>query len=201
MSAAGKVCTGFSKPYVALYNNSDGVISYTSGQKLARGVNVSLDPNASDPNNFYVDNIVGESVPGTFTNGTCTLTVDGLLLEARKLVAGLPTADSDGWTHYGDNQTTPFVGIGFIIRFLSEGVTYYTPIVLTKATLQPESLSAETQEEEIAFQTEELEFNVVRDDSANHDWKLLGSDFSTESAAEAALQAKLGITVTPPITT
>lgn len=201
MSAAGKVCTGFSKPYVALYNNNDGVVSYSSGQKLARGVSVELDPNASDPNNFYVDNIVGESVPGTFTSGTLTLTVDGLLAEARKLVAGLPTAGEDGWTAYGDNQAIPFVGIGFIIRYLSDGVTYYTPIVLTKATLQPESLSAETQEEEISFQTEELEFNVVRDDSANHNWKYLGTDYSSESAAEAALQTKLGITVTPPIVT
>ena len=201
MSAAGKVCTGFSKPYVALYNNNDGVVSYSSGQKLARGVSVELDPNASDPNNFYVDNIVGESVPGTFTSGTLTLTVDGLLAEARKLVAGLPTAGEDGWTAYGDNQAIPFVGIGFIIRYLSDGVTYYTPIVLTKATLQPESLSAETQEEEISFQTEELEFNVVRDDSANHNWKYLGTDYSSESAAEAALQTKLGITVTPPINT
>lgn len=201
MSAAGKVCTGFSKPYVGLYVNTDGVISYSSAQKLARGVSVNIDPNTSDPNNFYVDNILGESVPGKFTSGTCTLTVDGLLLEARKLVAGLPTADADGWTHYGDNQDVPFVGIGFIMRYLSDGVTSYTPVILTKTALQPESLSGETQEEEISFQTEELVFNVVRDDSSNHDWKLLGGDFSSEAAAEAELQEKLGITVTPPITT
>ena len=201
MSAAGKVCTGFSKPYVAKYSNTGGTISYTSGQKLARGVEVSLDPNASDANNFYADNIIAESVPGSFTSGTCTLTVDGLLAEARELVAGLPAADEDGFSHYGDSQAIPFVGIGFVVRYLSDGVTYYTPVVLPKCSLQPESLSAATQEDEVDFQTEELTFNVLRDDSANHDWKLLGGDLSTEAAAEAKIQAKLGITVTPPITT
>lgn len=201
MSAAGKVCTGFSKPYVALYANNNGTISYSSGQKLARGVEVSLDPNASDSNIFYADNIAAESVPGTFTNGTCTLTVDGLLAEARELIAGLPTADSDGFMHYGDNQNVPYVGLGFIMRYMSDGVTYYTPVILPKCSLQPESLAAATQEEEVDFQTEELEFNVLRDDSSNHDWKLLGGDLTTEAAAEALIQSKLGITITPPITT
>ena len=201
MSAAGKVCTGFSKPYVALYANNNGTISYSSGQKLARGVEVSLDPNASDPNIFYADNISAESLPGTFTNGTCTLTVDGLLAEARELIAGLPAANEDGFMHYGDNQNVPYIGIGFIIRYLSDGVTYYTPVILPKCSLQPESLAAATQEEEVDFQTEELEFNVVRDDSSNHDWKLIGGDLATEAAAEAKIQAKFGITVNPPITT
>ena len=52
MSAAGKVCTGFSLPYVALYNNG----TYTSGQKLARGVDVTVSPESSDDNKFYADN-------------------------------------------------------------------------------------------------------------------------------------------------
>ena len=199
MSANGKVCTGFSKPYVAKYANNNGTITYSSGQILARGVEVSLDPNASDSNIFYADNIAAETVPGTFTNGTCTLTVDGLLAEARELIAGLPTADENGFIHYGDNQNVPFVGIGFIMRFLSDGVTYYTPVVLPKCSLQPESLAAATQGESIEFQTEELTFNVVRDDSSNHNWKLIGGDLSSEAAAEAKIQTALNISVTPPV--
>ena len=41
-TAKGRVVTGFSKPYVALYNYSEGAISYTSGQELARGVSVDF---------------------------------------------------------------------------------------------------------------------------------------------------------------
>ena len=53
--AAGKVCTGFSLPYVALYSASGNTVSYTSAQKLARGVNVDISPDNSDDNNFYAD--------------------------------------------------------------------------------------------------------------------------------------------------
>lgn len=46
--ANGKVCTGFSKPYVAVL----GSTGYTDGQILARGVEVSIEPESSDPENF-----------------------------------------------------------------------------------------------------------------------------------------------------
>ena len=115
MSALGKVCTGFSKPYVALYANNEGAITYSSGQRLARGVEVSIEPESSDASNFYADNIIAETVGGQFTGGTCTLTVDGLLQDAEKLIAGLNTADNDGFINYGLDQATPFVGLGFVV--------------------------------------------------------------------------------------
>ena len=96
MAAAGKVTIGFSKPYVALYSESGGTVTYSSGQLLARGVSVSVESDSSDNNNFYADNIVAETDAGSFTGGTATLTVDGLLQDAEKLVQGLPTADEIG---------------------------------------------------------------------------------------------------------
>ena len=132
MSAFGKVCTGFSKPWVALYANNNGTITYSDAQRLARGVEVSIEPETSDPQNFYADNVSAETIGAMFNGGTCTLTVDGLLQDAQKLVAGLPTADTEGFLNYGKDQNPPFVGLGFILRYLSDGVTYYTPIILTR---------------------------------------------------------------------
>ena len=40
MAANGRVITGFSQPYVALYSESGGTVTYASGQILARGVSV-----------------------------------------------------------------------------------------------------------------------------------------------------------------
>ena len=37
MSAAGKVCTGFSKPYVAKYSNDGGAVTYSGVMQLAPG--------------------------------------------------------------------------------------------------------------------------------------------------------------------
>ena len=65
MAAAGKVCTGFSKPYVAKYSNAGGVVSYSGCMQLARGVSVSLSLDTTDDNNFYADNIVAETALST----------------------------------------------------------------------------------------------------------------------------------------
>lgn len=191
--AAGRVTTGFSKPYVALYGESGGTITYTSGQLLARGVDVTINPESSDDNNFYADNVLAESDAGTFTGGTVSLTVDGLLTATKKLIFGLPTAE-DGWTAYGDDMTIPYVGIGYIARTMSDGVTKFVATVLTKCRFnQPEDAAA-TQEEEIDWQTQSLEAVIMRGDDENHNWKFESDEFATEAAAEAALKAKLGIT-------
>lgn len=193
MSAAGKVCTGFSKPYVALYSASGTTITYTSGQKLARGVNVSIEPESSDDNKFYADNIEAETEGGKFTGGTLTLTVDGLLAAAESLIMGLPAADSDGWISYGDSQAVPFVGVGYIARYMSDGEESFVPTVLPKCVFNQISSSAATSEDSINFQTQSLTAQIKRADDSNRSWKFLGDEETTEAAAEAALKTKLGI--------
>jgi len=191
--ANGKVCTGFSKPYVALYSASGTTINYTSGIALARGVDVSIEPETSDDNNFYADNVIAESAAGTFTGGTVNLTVDGLKMEAERLIMGLPAAAEDGWTDYNDEQSVPNCGLGFIARYQEGGVVTYVPVVLTKVQFQQVPLSAATQEDEIDWQTEALTATIMRGDDTNHTWKSIGADETTEAAAEAKLKTKLGI--------
>lgn len=194
MAAAGKVLTGFSLPYVALYGHTGTTVSYSSGQKLARGVSVSIEPESGDENNFYADNIAAESSPGVFTNGTVTLTVDGLLAAAERLIMGLPEADAQGFMHYGDDMSIPYVGIGFICRYQSDGEVTYTPVILRKCRFTSPGTEANTQEEEIDWQTQELEAAILRDDTAKHDWKYVGGDEATEAAAEAKIKTVFGIT-------
>ena len=199
MSAAGKVCTGFSMPYVAKYSNVGNVVTYSGVMQLARGVSVSLSLDTTDDNVFHADNVSAETAAAIFTGGTATLTVDGLLAEAEKFILGLPettkvTAGGDqvDVSHYGDGMEIPYVGIGFVVRYQSGGVVTYAPVVLTKARFQQPGLDAATQEESIDWQTQELTATLMRDDTTNHDWKLVGADQSTEAAAESVLKAILG---------
>ena len=192
--AAGRVLTGFSLPYVAKYTNSGSTITYSQGQKLARGVSVSIEAEAEDDNIFYADNISAESAPGIFTSGTATLTVDGLKLAAEQLIMGIPAADSEGFIHYGENLTIPYVGIGFICRYMEDGVTSYVPVILTKTRFVTPGINAQTATETIDWQTQELTASLLRDDSTNHDWKLMGSAETTEAAAEAKIKAHFSIT-------
>lgn len=192
--AAGKVCTGFSKPYVAKYAASGTTITYSDGQLLARGVDVEIEPETADDNNFYADNVLAESGDKVFTGGSITLTVDGLFVAAEKLIMGLPTTTTGDWIDYDDDQSVPYVGIGFIARYMSDGVTSYTPYVLCKCRFNEISTSAATQEDQIDWQTQELTATIYRGDSAKHAWKKLGkTDYSTEDAAEAAIKTLFAI--------
>lgn len=194
MAANGRVITGFSKPYIAIYSNSGSTVTYTGGMVLARGVSVSLAPESADDNNFYADNVVAESAGGIFTGGTATLTVDGLNAAARKMALGLPEAAEDGWTNDGDSTAAPYLGVGYIVRYMSGGDVIYVPTVLAKTKLGIPEESANTQEDEIDWQTTDMEFTLMRDDTDNHNWRFIGADFTSEAEAEAALKTKLGIT-------
>lgn len=201
--ANGRVITGYSKPYVALYAVTDNVVSYSGGIPLARGVSVSIDPEAGDGNDFYADNVTAESVGGTFTGGTVTLTVDGMKDAARKLVMGIVTEDTitvgTGSTSsvkvydYDDQQVAPYIGIGFIVRYMENGVTSYVPHIICKTVFSPEGLEAATQEEDIEFQTTDLEATIMRDDSQYHRWQRIAEAQTTEAQAEAVVKALLNI--------
>lgn len=193
--ANGQVTTGFSKPYVALYTCTNGVISYSNGRPLARGVEVNVEPESSEDNNFYADNQEAESDSGKFTGGTIGLTVDGLLVAAEKLIMGLPEA-VDGWMDYDDDQHIPEVGVGFIRRVMSGGVTSYIPYILVRAVFSQITVNGATQEEEIDWQTTELSATLKRGQDAKHRWKRVGQNCQTEEAAEAMIQEAFGITST-----
>lgn len=200
MAAAGKVCTGFSLPYVALYGAEGGTVTYSSGQKLARGVDVTVSPEAADDNVFYADNIAAETIGGTFNGGEVTLNVDGLLVAAERLIMGLPTAStltvgtaSVSVYEYGDAQEIPYVGIAFIARYMSDGVTTYVPYLLTKARFNTFETAAATQEDGIDWQTQSLTAVLMRDDTSAHNWKKLAEDQASEAAAEAVIKAWFSI--------
>ena len=199
--ANGKVTTGYSKPYVALYNNANGTITYTDGMPLARGVDVSMEIETAEDNNFYADNVLAESASGTFTGGTITLTVDGLKSAARKLIMGITAStsvtvgtDTVDVDVYDDTQTVPYVGIGFIVRYMEDGVTTFAPYMLRKCTFSQPGVDAATQEDEIDWQTQELEATIMRDDASNHAFQWIAADQTTEEAAENVLKAMLNIT-------
>ena len=192
MAAAGRVCTGFSKPYVATYSNSGTSVTYSSGQLLARGVSVNLQPESAEDNNFYADNIVAESAAGEFIGGTVELEVDGLFRDTEDLIFGAPTA-VDGWVGDDDANSTPFCGVGFIVRWMSDGVTTFQPVVLPKVKFNIPEEERSTQEDEIDWQTTTITATLMRDDTTNKNWRYRGAEFSTEALAEEELKEFLGI--------
>lgn len=192
--ANGRVITGYSKPYVAVYSATGTTVTYSNGMALARGVELQVEPETTDDNRFYADNIIAENEAGTFTGGTATITVDGLKDAANKLIYGLPTADSEGWTDYGNTQVVPYVGFGCVVRYQEDGTVSYVPLILTKVQFNEASTNAATQEDSIDWQTQELTAQIFRDDSATQVWKKLGTGVTTEAAAEDKIKDYFSIT-------
>lgn len=198
--ANGKVITGYSMPRVAKYTANAGVITYSDGMPLARGVNVSVSAESGDGVNFYADNVLAESAGGIFTGATATFEIDGLKAAARALIMGLPAAETitvDGTDYdmysYDDRQVVPNLGVGFVVRYMESGNTTYTAVVLKKVQFNVDGLDASTQEETIEFQTTTLDATVMRDDTTNHAWRVMVEDLATEEEAVKIIDSILAI--------
>ena len=201
--AAGKVVTGFSFPVVALYNNNGGTVSYTDGMDLARGV--SLDPDVAtsgDENIFYANNRSAETAQRRFRNGSLSLTVDGLLTAAEKLIMGLGAAAAStvtvgqaavNMTDYGEGQQIPYVGVGAVVRSQSNGVEFFQAVVYTKCRFEQFNLPAATEEEDIDWQTTELNAQLNRDDTDKHNWQRVSEPLATELEAYNVVRVILGL--------
>lgn len=196
--ASGRVITGYSKPKVALYSATGNTVTYSEVQDLARGVDVSIEPETADSNDFYADNVLAETASGQFSGGTLTMNVDGLKDAARKLIMGLPTAtevtvgsETVDVYDYDNRQVIPYVGVGFVVRYMEDGVTSYMPVVLPKVQFAVEGLEAATQEDEIDWQTQELTASIMRDDTVDQKWRRVAAAQTTEAKAVAVIEALL----------
>lgn len=194
------VTTGFSKPCVAKYANTGAAVTYSEFMVLARGVSLSLEIETADDNNFYADNALAETESSQFTSGTATITVDGLANDAATMIFGLPTPTSlevgespVQMQGYGKDMEPPYVGFGCIRRTMMKGKTEFWPLVLPKIKFGIPSEEIATSEDQIEWQTQELEATIQRDDTEEANWKVISAEgMGTEEEAYAVLQAYLG---------
>ena len=192
---------GLSKPYYAVYANASGTVSYSGGAVMGKATEANIEIETSEDNNLYADNAIAET-DRQFTGGTLTLSTDDLSQEVSKAILGLTEqalTDITGITDedvkeliYDDTQVTPYLGIGFIVKKVKNGVTAWRGIVLTKVMFSIPSDAATTQGESIEWQVPELTATIMRDDSATHMWKREAT-FTTEAQAEAYIKDRLDI--------
>lgn len=194
------VTTGFSEPYVAKYSNAGTTVTYSGGMKLGRGVSMSVEVESADDNNFFADDQIAESETGIMTSASGTFTVDGLEPEAATLILGLPEKGQETIEEapvdvydYDDRMSAPYVGVGVLRRVMMKGVTTWEPIVFTKVKFNIPGDEAATQEDQIDWQTQDLDASIVRDDTENHRWKRVFARQATKAAAVAILKGYLNI--------
>lgn len=194
------VTTGFSLPYIGKYQESGGTVSYTGGMKLGRGVSMSIEVESAGDNIFFADNKAAESETGTMASASATVTVDGMEDEVAAFALGLPADKKENVGNkqvnvysYGDKMNPPYLGLGGIRRKMLNGVTTWQPVVFTKCKMSVPGDEWNTQEDQIDWQPQELTLTIMRDDSADHNWKKVYAAQDSEAEAEAILKAVLGV--------
>lgn len=196
---------GLSKPYAALYANSGGSVSYTSGALVGKAVSLEISLEDGGNNILYADNAPAESDP-SFAGGSLAVGTDDLSAAVMKSFLGMYeesivttgftnfTTVSPKWYKNNDSQVVPYLGFGAIAKKMVGGVIKYVAIVFRKIQFSNLTQSLETQGETISWQTETLNAQILRDDSSTHDWRWVSSDMDSESDAEQVLKAALDIT-------
>lgn len=199
---------GVSKPYYALYNNTESTVTYEQGGVLGKATQVDITINTSEDNNLYADNGLAET-DRAFTSGTFTVGTDDLSQEASKAILGVvekALEEIDGVTDkdvkelvYDDSMTTPYLGVGIIIKKQRQNQTAWRAVVLTKVMFSVPNDAATTQGQQIEWQTPSLTAAIARDDTESHMWKREAT-FTTEAQAEVYIKNRLGITDVAPAT-
>lgn len=192
---------GLSKPYYAVYSAAENVVTYANGAVMGKATEANIEINTSDNNNLYGDNAIAET-DRQFTSGTLTLSTTDLSQEVSKAILGLKEDTLDSITGvtdedvseliYDDTQAIPYLGVGFIVKKVVNGVTMWRGIVLTKVMFSIPSDAATTQGETITWQVPSLTATIMRDDSATRIWKREAT-FTAEAQAEAYIKDRLSI--------
>lgn len=193
---------GLSKPYYGIYNVSGTTVSYSDGAVMGKATEANIEIDTTEDNNLYADNAIAET-DRSFAGGTLTLSTDDLSQDVAKAILGLTEntiTGIEGVTDtsvkelvYDDTQTTPYLGVGFIVKKKVGGAYKWRAVVLSKVMFSVPADAATTQGESIEWQVPELSATIMRDDSATHMWKREAT-FTTEAQAEAYIKARLNIT-------
>lgn len=193
------VTTGFSRIHVAKYTNAGGTTAYSGCRELSKAKKMEVEYNLSDDNKFYANNVLAESEPAKFKDGKAKIEIAGLSPEEEAFIMGITATkvtvgDQEvEEIHYGEGLNPPYLGLAGVKRQQRDGVVSYRAIVLPKVKFAVPGESAETQEENISWQTQPLEANIHRDDTAKKDWKIIpATNFATEEEAVAYINMKLG---------
>ena len=182
-----------------IYNNNNGVVTYSNQAVIAKLVRMQLSMDDSNDNDFYADNAVDET-DSQFAGGNYEVNTNDLTDEMSALILGLQTSTLSSITGitdvgvkeviFDDRQNAPYMGIGNVVKHKRGGVVYYRAVVLTKLQFKIPEEAWDTQGKTISWQTPTVRATVMKDDTTYHAWKYAAT-FTTEAQAIAYIDARL----------
>lgn len=176
---------GLSKPWIAKYNPETD--TYSGAFKCGKAISTSVTPNYNEAQ-LYADNQQTENVT-EFKNANVTLGVDRMPIQAGSVVFG-HTVSQEGGEVSKTEDSSGYVGYGFITSEMVNGVKRHRACLLRKVKFKEGEESYETKGDSIVFKTPTLS-GVAMGTSAT-DWREKSPHFDTEAEADLWLQTELG---------
>ncbi len=176
---------GVAKPYIAKLVN-EKTKKYENGFKCGKAMNVNIAPNYNE-GKLFADNQLAENVK-EFKDGTMTLGTDRLPKEAESVCFGHDVKEDRVVYKTGDSAN--YVGVGFYVDEMLDGVKRYVAIVVYKVKFSENAEDYTTKGENIEFKTPSISGTISGLSST--EWKERNV-FDTEEEAEAWIKEVLCI--------
>lgn len=176
---------GLTNPYIAKLVN-EKTKQYESGFRCGKAMSTNITPNYNE-GKLYADNQLSESVK-EFKDGTMTLGTDRLPKIAESVCFGHKT--SENGVVYKTDDGANYVGVGFYVDEILDGVKKYSAIVVYKVKFSEGAEEYKTKGESIEFKTPALNGTIAGLSSG--EWKEK-EIFDTEAEADEWLRSVLNI--------
>lgn len=180
---------GLSTPYVAKLNPETE--QYSDGMRLGKAISTSVTPNYSSAV-LYADNAEAERVD-EFVSAAVEAGVDRIPISAAELIFG-HTIDASGKILHKGNDASNYVGYGFWIANMEDGVKKYQGVVLHKVKFTEGQESFTTKGENITFATPTLSGSATV--LSNDVWRSISQKFTSIREAEVWIKEQLNIALT-----
>lgn len=179
---------GVSSPYMAQLDAETE--TYSNGFKCGKAISTSVTPSYSSAV-LYADNAEAERVD-EFVNAAVEVGTDRLPAQAAQIVFGHTI--TDGVTTYKGNDSSNYVGYGFWVANMEDGVKKYQGVILHKVKFTEGQESFTTKGENITFATPTLSGSatVLKNDK----WKTVSEKFASLTDAEVWIKTQLNIPLT-----
>ena len=167
---------------------ADAVPTYSAGKVIGRMVSANLAIQSAE-GELYADDMLSEYI-SEFSSADFTAEVDNIPLADQATLYGATYASDEFKATYTD--APPFGGIGGIQILLVRGVRKYRAWFFPKARASMPDWDATTRGDSISFGTQPIQMKIMT--PLYGPWYYL-KEFTTEAAAKAYIDTKLGVAV------
>lgn len=154
---------GLKRPIVAeITEETNASTTYGTGEIMAKAISANININNVGTEPLYADDEASETASG-FADGTIEMNIDDLSDAMYAKLCGHSVVEVGGVSEIqaGSNDMGPYVGLGFTLVRVKNGVRTYPARIIKKIQFAEPSEEAKTKGKEIEWQTPNMNGTIL----------------------------------------